>query len=91
MRLLLSSISLLLLSGCMTILPVLAPKLSQVEPRISSDFPFASHFVTVNGSKMHYVDEGQGNPVVLFHGNPISSYLWATSSQPFRKTTASLV
>lgn len=43
---------------------------------ISADFPFESRFVEVHGSKMHYVDEGEG-PVVLFlHGNPTSSYLW---------------
>jgi haloalkane dehalogenase len=25
---------------------------------------------------MHYVDEGSGDPIVLLHGNPTSSYLW---------------
>ncbi|PZD75153.1 Haloalkane dehalogenase [Acaryochloris thomasi RCC1774] len=43
---------------------------------ISAEFPFEKKFVEVNGSKMAYVDEGEG-PVVLFlHGNPTSSYLW---------------
>ncbi|MEX3017618.1 haloalkane dehalogenase [Gymnodinialimonas hymeniacidonis] len=38
--------------------------------------PFEKNFVEVNGSRMAYVDEGEG-PVVLFlHGNPTSSYLW---------------
>ncbi|WP_299376865.1 haloalkane dehalogenase [uncultured Tateyamaria sp.] len=42
----------------------------------SADMPFEKKFVDVNGSKMAYVDEGNG-PVVLFlHGNPTSSYLW---------------
>jgi haloalkane dehalogenase len=26
--------------------------------------------------KMSYVDEGKGDPIVLLHGNPTSSYLW---------------
>jgi haloalkane dehalogenase len=40
------------------------------------EFPFASRFVDVLDSRMHYVDEGRG-PVMLFlHGNPTSSYLW---------------
>ena len=43
---------------------------------ISSEFPFESHFIEVNGSKMHYVDEGEGDPILLLHGNPTSSYLW---------------
>lgn len=43
---------------------------------ISSDFPFASHFIEVNGSEMHYIDEGEGDPILFLHGNPTSCYLW---------------
>jgi len=43
---------------------------------ISSDFKFVSNFVEVHGSKMHYVDEGEGDPILFLHGNPTSSYLW---------------
>ena len=25
---------------------------------------------------MHYIDEGQGDPILFLHGNPTSSYLW---------------
>lgn len=35
-----------------------------------------SHFVDVLGSKMHYIEQGEGNPIVLLHGIPTSSYLW---------------
>lgn len=42
----------------------------------SSDFPFESRYVTVNGSKMHYVEQGSGDPILFIHGNPTSSYLW---------------
>jgi haloalkane dehalogenase len=45
-------------------------------PEISAAFPFESRFVEVNGSKIHYVDEGSGDPVLFLHGNPTSSYLW---------------
>jgi haloalkane dehalogenase len=30
----------------------------------------------VNGKRMAYVDEGEGEAVVFAHGNPTSSYLW---------------
>jgi haloalkane dehalogenase len=30
----------------------------------------------VNGNRMAYVDEGQGDAIVFAHGNPTSSYLW---------------
>ena len=45
-------------------------------PEISADFPFKSHFVNVLGSQMHYVEEGEGDPILFIHGNPTSSYLW---------------
>lgn len=43
---------------------------------IAPEFPFPSHFVEIQGSKLHYIDEGQGDPVLFLHGNPTSSYLW---------------
>lgn len=43
---------------------------------ISTDFPFESKFIEVNGSKMHYIDEGKGDPILFLHGNPTSSYIW---------------
>ncbi len=42
---------------------------------ISADFPFESHYVDVHGSKIHYVEEGVGDPVLFLHGQPTSSYL----------------
>src|SRR2546423_6471286 len=30
----------------------------------------------VAGFRMHYVDEGEGEPILLLHGEPTSSYLW---------------
>ena len=35
---------------------------------------FAQFDVTLNGYRVHYVDHGQGPPVVLVHGSPVSSY-----------------
>ena len=32
--------------------------------------------VTVNGKQMSYLEEGEGDPIVLLHGNPTSAYLW---------------
>ena len=42
-----------------------------------SDLPFATKkTIDVNGKKMSYIDEGQGDSIVFQHGNPTSSYLW---------------
>ena len=39
--------------------------------------PYAEkQFAEVNGSRMAYIDEGEGDPIVFQHGNPTSSYLW---------------
>ena len=43
---------------------------------ISAAFPFESKYIDINGSKMHYIDEGAGDPILFLHGNPTSSYLW---------------
>ena len=43
---------------------------------ISSDFPFKSNYIEIHGSNIHYIDEGEGDPVLFLHGNPTSSYLW---------------
>lgn len=43
---------------------------------ISADFPFESKYIDVHGSKMHYIEEGAGDPILFLHGNPTSSYLW---------------
>jgi haloalkane dehalogenase len=43
---------------------------------ISADFPFESKYLEVHGSKIHYIDEGEGDPILFLHGNPTSSYLW---------------
>ncbi len=38
-------------------------------------FPFESRFfATASGQQMHYVDEGEGEPVVFVHGNPAWSF-----------------
>jgi len=43
---------------------------------ISAAFPFESKYIDIKGSKIHYIDEGEGDPIVFLHGNPTSSYLW---------------
>ena len=48
----------------------------EIISEINAEFPFESKYVEVLGSKMHYIDEGQGDPILFIHGNPTSSYLW---------------
>ncbi len=39
-------------------------------------YPFTSHFFTVDELRLHYLDEGSGNPVVMLHGNPTWSFYY---------------
>ncbi|MDZ7670955.1 MAG: hypothetical protein U5Q16_16600 [Gammaproteobacteria bacterium] len=39
-----------------------------------ADFPYESNFVDVLGSRMHYVEDGEGDPILFLHGNPTSVY-----------------
>jgi pimeloyl-ACP methyl ester carboxylesterase len=43
---------------------------------ISAAFPYEKHRRSILGSEMAYVAVGEGDPIVLLHGNPTSSYLW---------------
>ncbi|WP_110458129.1 alpha/beta fold hydrolase [Shewanella algidipiscicola] len=39
-------------------------------------FPFKRNYFDINGNKLHYVNEGQGEPVVMVHGNPSWSFYY---------------
>ncbi len=39
-------------------------------------YPFASHYLDINGLSCHYLDEGRGDPVVMLHGNPTWSFYY---------------
>jgi pimeloyl-ACP methyl ester carboxylesterase len=54
-------------------------------------FPFAPHYLRVNGFDMHFVDEGQGEPIVLLHGDPTWGYLWRSFISPLSRNCRCVV
>ena len=40
----------------------------------TSEYPFSLHFFEINGQKMHYIDEGQGEILLFVHGTPSWSF-----------------
>jgi haloalkane dehalogenase len=40
------------------------------------DFPFAPRYLEQDGLRMHFLDEGQGDPVLCLHGEPTWSFLY---------------
>jgi haloalkane dehalogenase len=41
-----------------------------------TDFPYSARYRDVGGLRLAHVDEGDGAPVLLVHGEPTWSYLW---------------
>ncbi|MBT3386354.1 MAG: alpha/beta fold hydrolase [Desulfobacula sp.] len=37
-------------------------------------YPFNSNFMNINGHDLHYIDKGEGKPVLMIHGNPTWSF-----------------
>lgn len=49
-------------------------------------YPFASHHLDVGPGRMHYVDEGEGVPIVMVHGTPSWSFLYRNLIQDLSNT-----
>ena len=48
------------------------------------DFPFRSTFREHDGLRLAHIDEGEGRPVIFFHGEPTWSFLWRKVIPPVR-------
>jgi haloalkane dehalogenase len=49
------------------------------------DFPFAASYREWDGLRLAHLDEGDGSPVVFFHGEPTWSFLWRKVIPPVRE------
>ncbi|WP_426440123.1 alpha/beta fold hydrolase [Bradyrhizobium genosp. P] len=50
--------------------------ISAAKRPISAAFTYAENYVSLYGSRLHYVDIGAGDPFLFLHGNPTWSYCW---------------
>ncbi len=55
---------------------VYAGKNTKAEKDISAEFPFESIFINLGTDTVHYVESGEGDPILLLHGLPANAYLW---------------
>jgi pimeloyl-ACP methyl ester carboxylesterase len=46
-------------------------------------YPFRSHFLQLGEHNLHYIDEGQGQPILMLHGNPTWSFYYRNLIQTF--------
>ncbi|MEM7315829.1 MAG: alpha/beta fold hydrolase [Planctomycetota bacterium] len=47
-------------------------------------YRFGSRHFDIDGFRMHYIDEGNGEPLLMVHGNPTWSFYWRNLIQSFR-------
>ena len=40
------------------------------------DFPFEPHYAEINGRRVHYINEGQGETILCLHGEPTWSFVY---------------
>jgi len=48
------------------------------------DYPYEPRYRTVDGLRLAHVDEGEGAPVVMWHGEPTWGFLWRHVLPPVR-------
>jgi pimeloyl-ACP methyl ester carboxylesterase len=54
-------------------------------------WPFTPRYFVGNGFRMHYVDEGNGEPIICLHGEPSWAYLYRRFISPLSKTNRVIV
>jgi len=54
-------------------------------------WPFAPHYCVTNGVELHYIDAGQGEPIVLVHGDPTWGYLYRQFIPPLARQRRCIV
>ena len=58
---------------------------------VAAPYPFASHWLDRDGLRLHYLDEGSGDPVVMLHGNPTWSFYYRNLVLAIRDTHRCIV
>jgi len=49
------------------------------------NYGFRSNYITVGGARIHYIDEGQGETVLMLHGEPTWSFMYRSQIWGLRK------
>jgi haloalkane dehalogenase len=53
---------------------------------MSDLYPFQNNFLDLKGLQYHFLDEGQGDPVVMVHGNPSWSFYYRDLAKALRSS-----
>lgn len=61
---------------CLAFIGFTSVSAQKPEKNISAEMNLNSKFIEVKGSKIHYAEEGNGDPILFLHGVPTNLYLW---------------
>jgi cis-3-alkyl-4-acyloxetan-2-one decarboxylase len=59
-----------------------------VQPEL---YPFEGAYLDLSGNRLHYLDEGAGEPLVMLHGNPTWSFYYRNLVKAFRAEYRTIV
>lgn len=51
---------------------------------LEKEYPFKSNFLQLGEHNLHYIDEGQGQPMLMLHGNPTWSFYYRNIVKAFK-------
>ena len=63
----------------------------RVPEALKNEYPFIPHWNSVGKDKLHYVDEGSGEVILMLHGNPTWSFFYRNLAKHFRKSNRVVV
>lgn len=55
-----------------------------ITTELKQEYPFDSHFINIDDLNLHYIDEGQGDPIIMVHGNPTWSFYYRNLIKAFK-------
>jgi haloalkane dehalogenase len=56
-----------------------------IPAELKIEYPFESHFLSVKENKLHYIDVGTGETILMLHGNPTWSFFYRNLAKYFSK------
>jgi pimeloyl-ACP methyl ester carboxylesterase len=77
-----ATLSAALLAACK---PVTAPAQPQAESNAQAEVASGLQSVAVNGVELHYIEQGQGDPIVLVHGGLADYREWEAQMERFSR------
>ncbi len=54
-------------------------------------YPFKNNFLNTDNGRLHYLDEGEGHPIIMIHGNPTWSFFYRNVVKDLQKNYRCIV